>query len=132
MGQKFNINSVIERYSLNPDDVAKALFPHVRYQKLALDRVLKGEATLDVNQLESLANLAGVFVHDLFFIADDWKGTSEDNCLIFLKGDYKVKLNYNGVFMTIYKGPEIIHQELTLKCMSIQEFIDYINKVINN
>lgn len=132
MGQKFNINSVIERYSLNHDDVAKALFPHARYQKLALGRVLKGEATLDVNQLESLANLAGVFVHDLFFIADDWKGTSEDNCLIFLKGDYKVKLNYNGVFMTVYKGPEIIHQELTLKSMSIQEFIDYINKVINN
>ena len=132
MEQKFNINRVIEHYNLNHEEVAKALFPHVKYQKLALDRVLKGEATLDTTQLEALAKLAGIFVHDLFFVGDDWKGSSEDGCLVFLKGDYKVKLNYNGVFISIYKGTDLIHQELSLVNMSVAEFISYINKVINN
>ena len=133
MGQKFNINKVIERYKLNTDEVAEVLFPHARYKKLALARVLKGEASLSAEQLEALAKLAGIFIHDLFFVVDDWKGaTSEDGSLVFLKDDYRVKLNYNGVFLSIYKGADLIHQELTLKNMSVPEFIEYVNKVINN
>lgn len=133
MGQQFNINKVIEHYKLNTDDVAEVLFPHARYKKLALARVLKGEASLSTEQLEALAKLAGVFMHDLFFIADNWKGAiSEDGCLVFLKDDYKAKLNYKGVLLSIYKGHDLIHQELALNNMSVSQFIEYINKVINN
>lgn len=131
MEQNFNISKVIEHYKLDIEDVASALFPHARYQKLALGRVLKGEAYLNTYQLQALAKLAGVFVHDLFTI-DDWKGSSEDGCLTFIKDDYKVKLNYKGVYLSIYKGPKLIHQELTLNSMTIMEFIEHINKVINN
>ena len=131
MEQNFNINKVIERYKLDTEEVASALFPHVRYQKLALDRVLKGEACLNTDQLQVLAKLAGVFVHDLFTV-DDWKTSSEDGCLTFIKDDYKVKLNYKGVYLSIYKEQELIHQELALNNMTITEFIEHINKVINN
>lgn len=131
MEQNFNINKVIEHYKLDTEEVACTLFPHVRYKKLALDRVLKGEACLNTDQLQALAKLAGVFVHDLFTV-DDWKGSSEDGCLTFIKDDYKVKLNYKGVYLSIYKGQELIHQELALNNMTITEFIEHINKVINN
>ena len=131
MEQSFNINKVIEHYKLDTKEFANTLFPHVRYQKLALDRVLKGEACLNTDQLQALAKLAGVFVHDLFTV-DDWKGSSEDGCLTFIKDDYKVKLNYKGVYLSIYKGPELIHQELALNNMTITEFIEHINKIINN
>lgn len=131
MEQSFNINKVIEHYKLDTKEVANTLFPHVRYQKLALDRVLKGEACLNTDQLQALAKLAGVFVHDLFTV-DDWKGSSEDGCLTFIKDDYKVKLNYKGVYLSIYKGQELIHQELALNNMTITEFIEHINKIINN
>lgn len=132
MNQKFDINKIIEHYNLNVDEVAKALFPHVRYQKLALDRVLKGEATLDTNQLESLATLVGVFVHDLFFFTDGWKGSSEDGRLVFIKNEYKVKLNYKGTFISIFKKENLVHQELISNSMSISEFIEFINKFTNN
>ena len=131
MEQNFNINKVIEHYKLDTAEVASTLFPHVRYQKLALDRVLKGETCLNTDQLQALAKLAGVFVHDLFTL-DDWKASSEDGCLTFIKDDYKVKLNYKGVYLSIYKGPELIHQELALNNMTITEFVEHINKVINN
>ena len=68
----------------------------------------------------------------IFFVADEWKGSSEDGHIVFLKGEYKVKLNYNGAALSIYKGTQLIHNELVLGTMSVAEFIDHINKVINN
>ena len=86
MVQQFNIGNVIEHYKLNTEDLAKVLFPTVKYPKQAFDRVLKGEANLDVIQLERLANHIGVLVTDLFS-ANTWKGSSEDGCLTMLKGE---------------------------------------------
>lgn len=131
MTEEFNINDVIQRYSLDEDEVAAALFPQVRYQKAALERIQSGKAKLDVEQLQALAKLAGVLIYDLFSI-DTWKGASEDNCLVFIKGEYKVKLNYNGVFLSIYKAHKLIYQELALKNMSMTEFINYIDNIIKN
>ena len=106
------------------------LFPTVKYPKQAFDRVLKGEASLDVIQLERLANHIGVLVTDLFS-ANTWKGSSEDGCLIMLKGDYKVKLNYKGVFVSIYKNNNLIEQKISnVPDMTMHEFINYLDNFI--
>lgn len=132
MEQQFNIGNVIEHYKLNMEDLAKVLFPTVKYPKQALDRVLKGEANLDVIQLERLANHIGVLVTDLFS-ANTWKGSSEDGCLTMLKGEYKVKLNYKGVYVSIYKNSELIYQKLSnVPDMTVNEFINYLDNFIKN
>lgn len=130
--KQFNINRVIEYYKLNMEDLAKVLFPTVKYPKQAFDRVLKGETDLDIRQIEALASYAGVLVTDLFSV-DTWKGSSEDGCLTLLKGDYKVRLNYNGVFVSIYKNTELIEQKISnVPNMTMQEFINYIDNFIKN
>lgn len=133
MEQQFNINNVIEYYKLNTEDLAKVLFPNVRYTKLAFGRVLKGEANLNVIQLERLANHIGVLVADLFS-ANTWKSSSEDGCLTMLKGEYKVKLNYKGVYLSIYnKNNEPIYQKLSdVPDMTVNEFINYLDNFIKN
>lgn len=132
MEQRFNISNVIKYYRLNTEDLARVLFPTVRYTKQAFDRVLKGEATLDVIQLERLANYIGVLVADLFS-ANTWKGSSEDGCLTMLKGEYKVKLNYKGVYVSIYKNNELIYQKFSnVPDMTINEFINYLDNFIKN
>ena len=132
MEKQFDINKVIAYYKLDPQDLAKVLFPFVKYQKQALERIIKGEAELNVTQIEKLANYIGVLVTDLFSI-DTWKSATEDNCLTMLKGDYKVKLNYNGVYVSIYKNNELIYQELAnMPGMTINEFIDFLNNFIKN
>lgn len=128
MKQQFNINQVIERYKLDIDDVANALFPHVRYKKQALNRVLKGETNIDTDQLQSLAELAGVFPHDLFAI-NKWIGKSEDGCLTFIKNDFKIKLNYNNVYLSLYKNNELVHQEITMPNVELTEFLTYITNL---
>ena len=132
MGQTFNINKVIEHYKLDTNEVAEALFPHVRYKTLALNRVLKGEAYLDTQQIEILAKLAGVLIQDLFTF-NDWKGGYEDGHIIMVRGEYKVKLNYNGVYMTLTKGPKVITQEIVCPAnISIDDFISHIDSLIKN
>lgn len=128
--EQFNINSVIEHYKLNTEDLAKVLFPTVKYPKQAFDRVLKGETDLDIKQIETLASYIGVLVTDLFS-AGTWKGSSEDGCLTMLKGDYKVKLNYKGVFVSIYKNNNLIEQKISnVPDMTMHEFISYLDNFI--
>ena len=129
MEQQFDINKIIEHYKLNADDVAAVLFPHIRYKKQALDRVLRGEACIDTDQLQALAKLAGVFPHDLFAIYG-WKGKSEDNYLTFVSGDYKVKLNYNNVYLSLYKNNELVYHEVTMPNMELSKFLEYITNLI--
>lgn len=131
MAQEFNITKVIELYKLDVNEVAEALFPNVRYKKLALDRVLKGEATINTEQLQALAKLAGVLTSDLFNI-DSWKGSTEDGHLTFLKGDYKAKLNYNGAWLSLYKNNELIKQEMFTPNMTLDEFIQHITELTIN
>lgn len=131
MAQEFNINKVIEYYKLDVNEVAEALFPFIRYKKLALDRVLKGEASINTEQLQALAKIAGVLTSDLFNI-DSWKGSAEDGCLTFLKGEYKAKLNYNGVWLSLYKNNELIKQEMFTPNMTLDEFIKHITELTIN
>lgn len=131
--EQFNINNVIEYYKLNTEDLAKVLFPTVKYPKQALDRILKGESHLDIVQVEKLANYIGVLVTDLFS-ANTWKGSAaEDGCLTLLKGQYKAKLNYNGVYLSIYKDNVLIEQKISnVPDMTIQEFINFLDNLIKN
>lgn len=130
MSQQFNIVKVMERYKLSQEDLAKVLFPNVKYPKQAFDRILKNEASLDVVQLERLADYVGILVSDLFSV-DTWKSTLEDNCLVLLKGGYKVKLNYNGVYISIYKDNELLYKRLSnIPSMTVNEFINYIDNFI--
>lgn len=131
--EKFEISKIIERYNPDVDELGQVLFPHVKYPKQAFDRVLRGEANLDSEQIELLANYLGIFVYELFSI-DEWKGSwnNECKCLTFIKGLYRVNLNYGGSFITVYKDNKVVHQEV--KCntesMSLEDFIKYINNLI--
>lgn len=130
--EHFNINNVIEHYKLNTEDLARALFPTVKYPKQAFDRILKGEANLDIIQIERLADHIGVLVTDLFSI-DTWKGFSEDGYLTLRKGQYKVKLNYNGVYLSIYKDNVLIEQSISnIPNMTVREFINFLDNLIKN
>lgn len=130
--EQFNINNVIKHYKLNTEDLAKVLFPTVKYPKQAFDRVLKGETSLDITQVERLASYIGVLVTDLFS-ANTWKGSAEDGCLTLLKDEYKAKLNYNGVYLSIYKNNVLIEQKISnVPDMTIQEFIDFLDNLIKN
>lgn len=128
--ERFNINNVIDYYKLDVDDIAKVMFPNIKYPKQAFDRILKGEADLSITQVENLASHIGVLVTDLFS-ANTWKSSIEDGCIILERGEYKAKLNYNGVYLSIYKNTELLEQRISnVPSMTTHEFISYITNIV--
>ena len=132
MKNKFNIKKIIKRYELNIDDLAKVLFPSVKYPEKAFNRILRGKANLDTEQLERLAEYIGVFISDLFPI-NTWKGSNENECLTLIKGPYKIKVNYKGAYISLFINNELIEQIVAnTTSMSLDDFIEYINSLIKN
>ena len=131
--ETFDITKVIKHYSPDIEELSKVLFPHIKYPKQAFDRVLRGEANLDTAQLGALASYLGVLITDLFSV-DDWKGSWDNKykCLTFVKGLYRINLNYCGTFITVYKSGKMVHQEIKAHAdkMSLTDFIQYINTLI--
>lgn len=125
----FNLNNIIAAYSLDIDKLAKALFPSAKYPKLALDRILKVEASLSVDQLEKLAAFIGVMPSELFMLGT-WKDASENGLLSFKKGVFLVKLNHGNTFLTLYKNDEAVTQRFIDSGISVSDFIKYIDDLI--
>lgn len=132
---QFKLTEIIASYKLDKDELAKVLFPGAKYPKMALTRVLKGEASLSVDQLEILADFIGVTPSQLFML-DSWKDitTTEDLidscCLTLEKGAYKVKLNFDGAFLTLYKDGEVVYRQITGTDTPVKKFIEYLDDLI--
>lgn len=126
---QFNINNTIRDYNLDVNELAKVLFPSAKYPKLALDRILKGEASLSVEQLEKLAAHIGVMPSELFML-DTWKNVSENGLLRFEKGAFLAKLNHGNSFLTLYKSGEVVAQGFIDNGISLSDFIEYLDNLI--
>lgn len=132
---QFKLTEIIACYKLDKDELAKILFPGAKYPKMALARVLKGEASLSVDQLEILADFIGVTPSQLFML-DTWKDitTTEDMvdgcCLTLEKGTFKVKLNFDGAFLTLYKDGEVVYRQITGTDTPVKKFIEYLDDLI--
>lgn len=128
---QFNINNVIRDYNLNAEELAKALFPEAKYPKAAFNRVLKGDSSLSVEQLEKLASFIGVSPSELFTL-DSWHSTAVDGYMSFRNGAFEAKLNYHGAFLTLYKDGKVVDRRIVGTNMSISEFANYLNDLITN
>lgn len=130
--ETFDINKIVANCGHTVEELACMLFPQTKYPLIAFSRVLEGKRNLDTSQLHNLASYLGCTIYDLFSI-DDWKGSREDGCLTFLRGCYKVKLAYKGVYLSLYKKEQLIYQEISPSVgMTIEEFINHINEIIKN
>ena len=134
--ETFNINKIIEAYSPDTEELAKALFPSIAYPRQAFNRILKGESNLDSVQISKLAQFLGVSVSELFTVDDSgWHMSSctGDSRLIFTKGDYKATLYGNS--LTILKCDKCIAALTFLvnkEAMSLEDFIKLLDEKITD
>ena len=131
--EHLDIHKIMKYYALDKEVIAKLLFPGVKHPIESLRRVLNGVSVLDVNQVALLANYLGVLVSDLYSLSNNWKGKTEEGYLVFIKGPYKIKLGYKGIFITVYKDNELIDSHVnSYTHRTIPEFINYINNLIES
>lgn len=130
--ETFKLETILDYYKPDMTEVAAILFPTAKHPKLALDRVLREESTLDIKQVQNLASYLGVLISDLLTI-DSWKSAdSPHESLVLTKGEYTAKLNYKGSFLVLHKGNQLIKEEVLNTAMPVSEFIDHLNNLIKN
>lgn len=135
MNAKIDLNEIMGKYGIKPGVMAEVMFPGAKHPKRALDRLIKGEQAIDMEQLRKLAFYIGVPMQDLLS-SKTWAGTTEDGCITFRKENYKAKLNYRNVFLSIYRDDALVLQEFgSMGNMTLNEFIEYLDltvKKLNN
>lgn len=106
-----NLKEIIEKQNLDVKEVAEQLFPSNKYPKLALNRVLAGEAFLDTNQVSKLSMLTGIPIENLYSGAE-WKATNEKGIHKFTNGDYVAELDTKTWITKIYHKGSMFHEAI--------------------
>lgn len=128
----FDLNSIIETYNLNVQEVAAHLFPTNKYPKLALDRILKFEAFLDTNQMSRLSLMTGASINDLY--ADkNWDVKSKKDILTFTHAGYKAELNTKNWVTKVYADGSIFHESVIHGGgVVLSEYLKKLNQIIKD
>ena len=90
---KIHLKSILEAHGVDPKKAAEVLFPKNMYPYLALNRVMKGKALLDSDQISALAFLLGVPIQSLFDKANWSITSSKEGIIIFTNGEYEAELD---------------------------------------
>lgn len=126
-----DLNKIIESQELDPKEVAQQLFPGNKYPKLALNRVISGEAVLDANQISKLALMTGLSI-DQLYSGNDWKMRSKAGIFYFQNGEYKAELNSETWVTKIFHNDSLFHESvITSGVTPVSEYIDKLNSIIN-
>lgn len=127
---KIDLKSIIETRQLDVDQLAKNLFPANKYPKLALNRVLSGEANLDEVQIAYLATSLNTSIDDLYS-NQSWKAKSSEGIHVFEKDGYKVELNTETWISKIFHQETLIHESVIHNAsIALSTYLEEIDKTI--
>lgn len=125
-----DLNGIISKQELDPKEVAQQLFPGNKYPKLALNRVLAGEAVLNANQISKLALMTGLSM-DQLYSENDWKSTSKAGMITFQNGEYKAELNTETWVTKIFHNDSLFHESIiTPGATPVSEYLNELKSII--
>jgi hypothetical protein len=132
--RSINLAGIIEARKLDTNVVAELLFPAVKYPRLALNRILSGEAVLDADQISKLSTYTGISIGYLFS-GGAWEFKLKPKDVVeFISGEYKAELNTKSWIIKVYSKKTLFHEEVIVgKNTPVSSILEYLDKlVINN
>lgn len=128
-----DLDRIIESQHLDHKETAKMLFPEAKYPSLALNRVRKGEAQLNAQQISKLSAMTGLSVDDLFS-NKGWKNKAVNGSEhTFENGEYVAVLNTETFKARIYFKDSLFHDELILeKSITLSSFFETLENLIKS
>lgn len=129
-----NLAKIIETHKLDAGEIAKQLFPGILYPKLALNRVLKGEAELNASQISKLSAVTEIPIEDLFS-KNGWKtklnNDAPANEHVFENGEYIAIFNSDTFKAKLYFKNSLLHDEIIIsKSIALSEFFEMLENII--
>lgn len=113
---------------IDETEMASILFPKVKYPKMALKRILSGEAVLDADQISRLALFLDTSIDKLF---SNWKASYKKGSHKFTMGVYTAELDSATWVTKLFKSDALIHETiLSNAAITLSEYIELLNKVV--
>ena len=128
--QTVKVKEVIEQKGLDVRDVAQQLFPKNKFPQLALNRVMRGEAVLDADQISKLASLAGVSIAELY--SGNWKATTKDGVHVFTNGEFRAELDTKTWVTKVFHNSSMFHESIIHSGSTpISEYLQELDSIIS-
>lgn len=97
---KIDLAAIMEAYKLDKTELGKALFPKNAHPYNAIDRLLKGEGALSLEQALILSRLTGVSIEDLTEVSG-WKASLKGRIHYFSKDGATALFNLDTGFLIV-------------------------------
>lgn len=131
MEAKIDITKVIDRYGLNKKEVALRLFPGNSRPDAALNRLISGEGSIYLKQVQALAEMARIKITDL--LQSKWSSKAEENLIVFSSPGYRAELNRDTWLTRVYADGELCSETvITGPNCTISEYIIALDGLITN
>lgn len=131
--KKIDLQGLMAAHSVDPNELAKRLFPKVSHPYMAMYRVIKNEKSLlDEMQIRYLSSFLDVPVASLF--SDDWEQVPAEKPGYFevIKGDYKAVLNPETGHVKLL-GPDLYNEEyISLGPLNLKDYFKFLNNKFLN
>ena len=129
--QTINLQKIIDKQGLVPQDLAKKLFPSNRHPMMSLTRVLQGKGVLGADQISLLSSITGQSINALFDVSE-WKLTSSKNVMTFAADDFEAVLDLKAFTSKIYHKGSIFHETiLHSKSIPLSEYIKELDAAVS-
>lgn len=132
--KKIDLEAFLAFHSLDHNVVSQQLFPNNKHPRLALNRVICGDALLDSDQLSKLAMLAGVDISQVY-TGKKWKMTSKDGVFTFLHGNYRAVLHLDkdqGLTQVFHNGSLFHESVLHSGAIALSDYLKELESIIKN
>lgn len=127
-----DLKNIIAENWLDEDELAKELFPKNKFPRLALARVLNGDAVLDANQISKLSQLTGIEIGSLFE-GGKWCMEFRDNVHVFTNGFYRAELDARTWVTNLYHKQTIFHAVvLHQKTILLADYLAHLDALISD
>ena len=125
-----NLQKIIDERGLDKKEVAKLLFPDIKYPILAFNRVLADVAVLDSTQVSKLALFADLTIDEIYS-GRAWKATSKKGRHKFISGDFIAELDLEtGITKVFHKGSLFHESVLHSTLIPLSSYIEELNNLI--
>ena len=127
-----DISTIIEERALDKKELARALFPDNKHPDHALRRILDGTALLDTDQLQLLADRAGLPLSELFS-KGGWTATrTGPDVHVFKQGHFRAELDLSTGTTRLYKNDALVCEEILHSgLVPLSTYLDGLKKLIH-
>lgn len=126
-----NLRELIEQRGLKTREVAEFLYPDNKYPRVALQRVLDGEALLNSEQVSRLAAWLGISTDSLY--KGGWSSEFKGETCILTNGNYRAELSIRTGETKVFHLGALFHEIILHDpAISLSQYVELLNAIIKN